>query len=74
MLVGPFIFVGALNFIIFAFGLLVRMKSPGMMPDEIKAMRAARIEALAADKESASAALAAAQPVITTADETKRED
>ncbi len=56
MMVGPFIFVGALNFLIFVFAVLVRSKSPGMMPDEIKAMRATRLAAIAADIEAAIAA------------------
>lgn len=50
MLTGPFVFVGALNFCIFIFALIVRLKSPGMMPDEIKAMRAARMAAIEASK------------------------
>lgn len=52
MLTGPFVFVGALNFCIFIFALIVRMKSPGMMPDEIKAMRTARMAEIEASKAS----------------------
>ena len=36
---GPFVFVGALNFIIFLLAIFVRIKSPGMMADEIQAIR-----------------------------------
>lgn len=46
MLTGPFVFVGALNFCIFLFAIIVRLKSPGMAPEEIKAMRAARMAAV----------------------------
>ena len=51
MLTGPFIFVGALNFCIFVFAFIVWKKSPGMAPEEIKAMRAARMAELAAAKQ-----------------------
>ncbi len=47
MLTGPFVFVGALNLCICLFAIVVRMKSPGMMPDEIKAMREARMAQMA---------------------------
>lgn len=50
MLTGPFIFVGALNFCIFAAAVVIRSKSPGMMADEIKAIRTARMAELAAAK------------------------
>lgn len=55
MLTGPFVFVGALNFCIFVFAIIVRVKSPGMSAQEIKDMRAARMSAMAA--------MGAAQPI-----------
>ncbi|MBT5241286.1 MAG: MFS transporter [Rhodospirillaceae bacterium] len=51
MLTGPFVFVGALNFCIFVFAFFVWKKSPGMGPEEIKALRAARMAELAAAKQ-----------------------
>ncbi|MDG2244386.1 MAG: MFS transporter [Rhodospirillaceae bacterium] len=50
MLTGPFIFVGALNFCIFVMAAIIRAKSPGMMADEIKAMREDRAATLSAVK------------------------
>jgi len=48
MLTGPFVFVGALNFLVCVAAIIVRIKSPGMSAAEIKEMRAARMAAMAA--------------------------
>ena len=40
---GPFVFVGALNFLVFLFALVVYKKSPGMSAAEIKAQKEARM-------------------------------
>ena len=47
MLSGPFIFVGALNFLVFLIAVVVRIKSPGMSAVEIKEMRQARMVQMA---------------------------
>lgn len=52
MRAGPFVFVGVLNFLVFVAAVIIRIKSPGMMPDEIKEMRAARMAAVKASQDS----------------------
>lgn len=54
MLTGPFVFVGALNFLVCVAAIIVRIKSPGMSAAEIKEMRAARMAAMAAAQPGAS--------------------
>jgi MFS family permease len=55
MLTGPFVFVGALNFCVFVAAVIIRIKSPGMSAEDIKATRSTRLSAVAA--------MAAAQPI-----------